>query len=117
METSDLENRTKGKCSSAMDRTVKKQKQEPFILCLCAVCAAQFYHNPSMIKSAEPFNMALEIRDGMIPENNGKFRISIDKNGGRAIPMEQGEPEKSMDIARFGKMMFNKMRIYVNEIV
>lgn len=69
------------------------------------------------VKSEEPFNMALEIRDGMIPENNGKFRISIDKNGGRAIPMEQGEPEKSMDIARFGKMMFNKMRIYVNEIV
>ena len=71
----------------------------------------------AMIKSEEPFNMALEIRDGMIPENNGKFRISIDKNGGRAIPMEQGEPEKSLDIARFGKMMFNKMRIYVNEIV
>ena len=33
MGTSDLENRTKGNCSSAMDRTVKKQKQEPFILC------------------------------------------------------------------------------------
>ena len=27
MGTSDLENRTKGNCSSAMDRTVKKQKQ------------------------------------------------------------------------------------------
>ena len=49
METSDLENRTKGKCSSAMDRTVKKQKQEPFIF-----CAAQFYHNPECrIKRAD----------------------------------------------------------------
>ena len=54
MGTSDLENRTKGNCSSAMDRTVKKQKQEPFILCLCAVCAAQFYHNPECrIKRAD----------------------------------------------------------------
>lgn len=70
-----------------------------------------------MIKSREPFSMEIEIRDTMIPENSGYFRITADCNGGKAERLHGFEPEISMDIAEFGSMIFDRMRIYVNEIV
>ena len=71
----------------------------------------------AMMRSQEPVDRTLEIRDAMIPGNNGKFHITVNETGGSAVPVKEGAPEASMDISEFGKMMFRKMRIYVNEIV
>ncbi len=70
-----------------------------------------------MIRSTEKRCMEVEIRDTMIPENNGRFRILIDENGGQAVRVHGLRTECSMDIAEFGKLIFDNMRIYINEVV
>lgn len=70
-----------------------------------------------MMKSTGKIFLETEIRDTMIPENNGRFRIQIDENGGRAVRVHGLKTEQSMDIAEFGKMIFDNMRIYINEVV
>lgn len=70
-----------------------------------------------MIKSNEKIRRNLEIRDALIPENNGTFCITIDENGGQAVRIHGLQTEAAMDIAEFGKQMFADMRIYINEVV
>lgn len=70
-----------------------------------------------MIKCNEPIDMKVRIRDTMIPENEGCYHITIDVNGGQAIPLLDEEVDLSMDIAELGQFFFDKMRIYINEVV
>lgn len=70
-----------------------------------------------MIKCNEKIRRNLEIRDELIPENNGTFCITIDENGGQAVRIHGLQVEESLDIAEFGKQMFHDMRIYINEVV
>ena len=71
----------------------------------------------SMLKSQEPISMDVRVRDTMIPENEGCYHIFVDKNGGQAKRTYGFEPEQSMDIAELGQFFFDKMRIYINEVV
>ena len=70
-----------------------------------------------MMKSKEPISMDVRIRDTMIPENEGCYHIEIDECGGSAKRIYGFEPERSMDIAEIGQFFFDKMRIYINEVV
>lgn len=70
-----------------------------------------------MIKSVEKISMDVRIRDTMIPENEGCYHIEIDETGGSAKRIYDFEPERSMDIAEIGQFFFDKMRIYINEVV
>ncbi len=70
-----------------------------------------------MIKSVDPISMDVRIRDTMIPENEGCYHIEINKDGGSIERIYSHEPECSMDIAELGQIFFDKMRIYVNEVV
>lgn len=71
----------------------------------------------SMLKSQEKISLDVRVRDTMIPENEGCYHISVDENGGWAKRTYGLEPEKSMDIAELGQFFFDKMRIYINEVV
>lgn len=64
-----------------------------------------------------PFYETISLRDDMIPENNGVFRIYIDAAGGKAERVNTGENAKTMDIAELGRILFDKMRIFINELV
>lgn len=70
-----------------------------------------------MMKSKERISMDVRVRDTMIPENEGCYHIEIDEDGGSARRVYGQEPEKSMDIAELGQFFFDKMRIYINEVV
>ena len=70
-----------------------------------------------MLRSEQPYEEILQIRDDLLPENNGIFRIYIDKTGGRAERAEACENARAMDIATFGQLMFDRLRIFVNELV
>lgn len=71
----------------------------------------------SLLKSKEPVSMDVRVRDTMIPENEGCYHIAVDENGGSAKRIYGLEPEVSMDIAEVGQFFFDKMRIYINEVV
>lgn len=71
----------------------------------------------AMIKSSERISMEVRIRDTMIPENSGCYKIEIDEHGGEAKRIPDFESEQSMDIAELGQFFFDKMRIYINEVV
>ena len=43
--------------------------------------------------------------------------IYIDKTGGRAERADACENARAMDIATFGQLMFDRLRIFVNELV
>ena len=70
-----------------------------------------------MLRSEKPYEEILQIRDDILPENNGIFRIYIDKTGGRAERAEACKNARAMDIATFGQLMFDRLRIFVNELV
>ena len=92
-----------------------------------------------MIKRAQRVSMDVVLRDAMIRDNNGAFRIRIDKNGGEAVRIKGDEApagragkgpaertaggespsgdEISMDIAKLSKLLFGDLRIYINEVV
>ena len=70
-----------------------------------------------MMKCNEKIRRNLEIRDALIPENNGTFCITIDENGGQAVRMHGLQVDESLDISEFGRQMFRDMRIYINEVV
>ena len=70
-----------------------------------------------MLRSEKPYEEILQIRDDILPENNGIFRIYIDKTGGRAERADACENARAMDIATFGQLMFDRLRIFVNELV
>lgn len=69
------------------------------------------------LRFAQTYEEVLQIRDDILPENNGIFRIYIDKTGGRAERAEACENARAMDIATFGQLMFDRLRIFVNELV
>ena len=71
----------------------------------------------SMLRSNEKISMDVRVRDTMIPENEGCYHISVDEEGGVARRIFGFEPEESMDIAELGQLFFDKMRIYINEVV
>lgn len=71
----------------------------------------------SMLRSKEPISLEVRVRDTMIPENEGNYRIFVDENGGSAQRIYAMEPECSMDISELGQFFFDRMRIYINEVV
>lgn len=70
-----------------------------------------------LLRFADVYEETLQIRDDILPENNGIFRIYIDRTGGRAERAEACENARAMDIATFGQLMFDRLRIFVNELV
>lgn len=70
-----------------------------------------------MLRCQEKISMDVRVRDTMIPENEGCYHIAVDENGGVAKRTYGFEPELSMDIAELGQYFFDKMRIYINEVV
>ena len=82
-----------------------------------------------MQKSEEVIDLKVRIRDTMLSENEGCYHIFIDKNGGQITAIDESEldvllsadedakEDGSMDIAELGQLLFNKMRIYINEVV
>lgn len=69
------------------------------------------------LRFSTPFSETISLRDDMIPENNGVFRIYINTEGGRAERVKIPEDAEAMDIAELGRILFDKMRIFVNELV
>lgn len=69
------------------------------------------------LRFAQTYEEVLQITDDMLPENNGIFRIYIDKTGGRAERVSTCKNARAMDIATFGQLMFDRLRIFVNELV
>lgn len=70
-----------------------------------------------MLKSDTTISLDVRIRDTMIPENEDCYHIEINSEGGYAQRIYDTEPVLSMDIAELGQMFFDKMRIYINEVV
>lgn len=70
-----------------------------------------------MLKSNTAISLDVRIRDTMIPENEDCYHIEIGPEGGFAQRIYDVEPVLSMDIAELGQMFFDKMRIYINEVV
>ena len=66
---------------------------------------------------SEPYDAVVRVRDDMIAENNGCFRIHIDTGGGTAVRAETYETAKAMDIAELGQILFDKLSIFINELV
>ncbi|SCJ25074.1 Predicted acetyltransferase involved in intracellular survival and related acetyltransferases [uncultured Roseburia sp.] len=126
-ETSRENGRPEGAVSGifGFDRECGVEIREPIMRTSCTeyvhpLMMGRIIHLESFcaaMKSREPVEINTEIRDTMIPENNGCYRIRIDENGGRAVRIHSHEPELSMDIAEIGQLLFHKMRIYINEIV
>lgn len=69
------------------------------------------------LRFSTPFYETISLNDDMIPENNGVFRIYIDAAGGKAERVDTRENAKAMDIAELGRILFDKMRIFINELV
>lgn len=69
------------------------------------------------LRFSTPFSETVSLKDDMIPENNGVFRIYIDAAGGRAERADTPEDAGVMDIAELGRILFGKMRIFINELV
>ena len=65
----------------------------------------------------EPFEETICITDDIIPENNGCFRFQIEKGQSTAARAETHDTARTMDIAEFGQFLFDRLRIFVNEIV
>ena len=70
-----------------------------------------------LLRFADVYERTLQIRDELLPENNGCYRIYIDSTGGTAEKVEQCENASAMDIAIFGQQMFDRLKIFVNELV
>jgi len=70
-----------------------------------------------LLHFADVYEETLQIRDELLPENNGCYRIYIDSTGGTAEKVEQCENASAMDIAIFGQQMFDRLKIFVNELV
>lgn len=71
----------------------------------------------SMLRFADVYEQTVQIRDELLPENDGCYRIRIDYTGGRAEKAEPCEAAVTMDIAGFGRQMFDRLKIFVNELV
>lgn len=69
------------------------------------------------LRFSTPFYETISLNDDIIPENNGVFRIYIDAAGGKAERVHTSEGAKVMDIAELGRILFDKMRIFINELV
>lgn len=65
----------------------------------------------------EEFDDIIQIKDPVIPENNGIFRIHIDEDGGVAERLKSVKAQTTMDIADLGQLLFDKLRIFINEQV
>ncbi|MEI3340646.1 MAG: GNAT family N-acetyltransferase [Eubacterium sp.] len=65
----------------------------------------------------EPFEETICITDDIIPENNGCFRFQREKGQSTAARAETMILPGPMDIAEFGQFLFDRLRIFVNEIV
>ena len=77
-------------------------------------------HLPAFVKLlrfVDVYEETLQIRDELLPENNGCYRIYIDSTGGTAEKVEQCESASALDIAIFGQQMFDRLKIFVNELV
>ena len=64
-----------------------------------------------------PFSICVWITDDCIPENNGCFQIEIDSSAGSIKRAAASRAAESMDIAEFGQLLFDRMKIFVNEVV
>lgn len=69
------------------------------------------------LRFSTPFYETISLNDDMIPENNGVFRIYIDAAGGKAERVDTRENARAMDIAELSRILFDKMRIFINELV
>lgn len=69
------------------------------------------------LRFSTPFSETISLNDDMIPENNGVFRIYIDAAGGKAERVDTPENADAMDIAELSRILFDKMRIFINELV
>lgn len=65
----------------------------------------------------EPFEDVIRLSDPVIPENNGVFRICINEEGGKIEKVKSTEMRTSMDIADLGQLLFDRLRICINEQV
>lgn len=82
-----------------------------------------------LLRSKEPIDRIVRVRDTMLPENEGCYHIRIDEDGGYAeriygnkiICMDGTDrldsQVQSVDIAELGQLFFDQMRIYINEVV
>ena len=70
-----------------------------------------------LLRFSDVYEETVHIRDELLPENNGCYRIYIDSTGGTAEKVEPCENASAMDIAIFGQQMFGKLKIFVNELV
>lgn len=90
-----------------------QERMEPLMM-------GRVIHLPTFVKMlrfTEVYEETLQIRDELLPDNNGCYRIYIDSTGGTAEKVEQCENARAMDIAIFGQQMFDRLKIFVNELV
>lgn len=90
-----------------------KERETPLMM-------GRILHLPAFVKLlrfVDVYEETLQIRDELLPENNGCYRIYIDSTGGTAEKVEQCESASAMDIAIFGQQMFDRLKIFVNELV
>ena len=60
-----------------------------------------------MLTAKKPVRLILEVSDPIIPSNQGRFEVNIDKNGGR-LKETKKLPDLSINIADLNRLFFGK---------
>lgn len=65
----------------------------------------------SLLRSSKPLKVILNVRDGMIAENNGQFLWEITEESSMCRKLTDEEPEISVSIAELTEFVFGKRNI------
>lgn len=78
------------------------------------ICLETFVQS---LRFSEEYKETLCVTDPGIPENNGCFEIRINQQGGSLKRVSREENCENCEIAELGQRLFQRLRIFVNEVV
>lgn len=89
-----------------------KPEEKPVIMGRTVDCMKML----ELIRTEEPGEMIIRIRDSIIKENNTVYKI-CSGTGGSRVWLTDEKPQRELDIAELTEIIMNNMEICINEIV
>lgn len=71
----------------------------------------------SLLSSQEPFSLKVQVKDDIIPQNEGCYEIQIYENGGRITAIPKEENISVWDISELTKEIFGHVKLFIREWV
>lgn len=70
-----------------------------------------------LLKSEKSRCLRVKVTDSMINANNGCYQIETDVSGGRISDIAEEETEQELDMAELTQLLFEDIKVYLNEWV